>query len=236
MSASPTRSSSDVALEVDGEAVRPHRLLGRARLEPGHVDAAGGELLEQLEQAAGVVVALEEHDGRLVGAGALTKRVTAAPHVADVVGEDPEAVEACRGGGAHGGVVGLGAGLEPLGGRGRRLPRTYVARGEVARHPAADLGPGMRVGADGPDVVQAETSPPGAPVMTDTSSPVTTSGSPLARASSVAETPPSTEFSMGTIAPSLAPARRAARAASTDPKASRRAPPRREPRRRGPST
>ena len=58
-----------VALEVDREAVGAHRLLGRARLEPGHVDAAGGELLEQGEQATGVVVALEQHHGRLVGAG-----------------------------------------------------------------------------------------------------------------------------------------------------------------------
>ena len=47
---------------------------------------------------------------------------------------------------------------------------------------------------------------------------MTTSGSPLASASSVALTPPSTEFSMGTIAASMSPARRAPRAASTEPK------------------
>ena len=48
-------------------------------------------------------------------------------------------------------------------------------------------------------------------------SPTTTSGSPLASASSVALTPPSTEFSIGTMAASTSPARRAASAASTDP-------------------
>ena len=49
-------------------------------------------------------------------------------------------------------------------------------------------------------------------------SPVTTSGSPLASASRVALTPPSTEFSMGTMAASMSPERSAPRAASTDPK------------------
>ena len=52
-------------------------------------------------------------------------------------------------------------------------------------------------------------------------SPVTTSGSPLARASRVADTPPSTEFSIGTMAPSISPARSAVRAASTEPYAVR---------------
>jgi hypothetical protein len=58
-------------------------------------------------------------------------------------------------------------------------------------------------------------------VMGTSTSPTTTSGSPLARASSVAETPPSTEFSIGTMAASMAPERRAVSAASTDPNVTR---------------
>ena len=57
--------------------------------------------------------------------------------------------------------------------------------------------------------------------MGTSTSPTTTSGSPLASASRVAETPPSTEFSIGTIAASMSPARRAVRAASTEPKVRR---------------
>ena len=53
--------------------------------------------------------------------------------------------------------------------------------------------------------------------MGTSTSPMTTSGSPLASASRVAHTPPSTEFSMGTIAASISPERRAPRAASTEP-------------------
>ena len=45
----------------------PHRVLRRTRLQPGHVDPARGELLEQLEQPTTVVVTLVEHDSRLVG-------------------------------------------------------------------------------------------------------------------------------------------------------------------------
>jgi hypothetical protein len=46
---------------------------------------------------------------------------------------------------------------------------------------------------------------------------MTTRGSPVASASRVAETPPSTEFSMGTMAASISVARRASSAASTLP-------------------
>ena len=147
-----------VALEVDREAVRAHRLLGRARLEPGHVDAAGGELLEQREQAAGVVVALEQHHRRLVGAGRLRQRTGAGDeheaghgrlHVADAVGEHLEPVQSRRGGGAHRGLVGLRALLEALGGgRGRQRGHVHGIR-QVLAHPAAHLGPRVRVGADG---------------------------------------------------------------------------------------
>jgi hypothetical protein len=48
-----------------------------------------------------------------------------------------------------------------------------------------------------------------------TCSPTTSSGSPWASAPSVALTPPSTEFSIGTIAASTSPARTASSAAST---------------------
>ena len=46
-------------------------------------------------------------------------------------------------------------------------------------------------------------------VIGTSTSPMTTSGSPVASESRVAETPPSTEFSIGTIAASMSPARRA---------------------------
>ena len=54
-------------------------------------------------------------------------------------------------------------------------------------------------------------------VIGTSTSPMTTSGSPVASESRVAETPPSTEFSIGTIAASMSPARRADSAASTEP-------------------
>src|SRR5665647_716683 len=50
----------DVSLAVDGEAVVTEPATVGPRLDPGQVDAAGGELLEQLEQASRVVLALEE--------------------------------------------------------------------------------------------------------------------------------------------------------------------------------
>ena len=45
---------------------------------------------------------------------------------------------------------------------------------------------------------------------------MTTSGSPVARLSRVAVTPPSTEFSMGTMPASMSPARTAASVESTE--------------------
>ena len=72
----------DVALAVDEEAVVAEALLGRPRLELGEVDRARRELLEDPEQRARAVRALEAHDRRLVVAGrAGTPRPTSTKRV-----------------------------------------------------------------------------------------------------------------------------------------------------------
>ena len=44
---------ADVPLDVDGEAVAAQGVAGRARLDAGEVDAAGRELLQQLDSDRG---------------------------------------------------------------------------------------------------------------------------------------------------------------------------------------
>lgn len=175
-----------------------------------------------------MVVALEEHDGRLVGAGGLGQRARArdedeARHgrcvVADVLGEDLEPLVAGRDGRADAGVEHDVARLpQRRGARGRRQGGDVLGLGQVPAHPTAHLGPCVRVGADGADLGERH---PGrahrTKVIGTSTSPMTTSGSPVARESRVAETPPSTEFSIGTIAASMSPARSAESAASTEP-------------------
>ena len=89
-----------------------------------------------------MVVALEQHDRGLVGAGRLGQRAGPGDehepghrrlHVADAVGEHLQPVQPCGGRGAHRGVVGLRALLETL----RRRPRstasgTYTASGRCS--------------------------------------------------------------------------------------------------------
>ena len=60
---------AEVALEVDDEAVVAEALLGGPGLELGEVDGPGRELLEDGEQRARAVGALEHDDRRLVVAG-----------------------------------------------------------------------------------------------------------------------------------------------------------------------
>ena len=92
----------DVALDVDGEVVVAERLLGRARLDAREVDAAHGELREDLEQCARVVLAHEQEQRGLVGArrsgeyAGPRHQHEARPRlvvVADVVDEHLEAVD-----------------------------------------------------------------------------------------------------------------------------------------------
>ena len=64
----------DVAVGVDDEAVAAERVADRPRLEQREVDAAGGELLEHLEQGAGVVVGQLDDERGLVGAGRRGRR------------------------------------------------------------------------------------------------------------------------------------------------------------------
>src|SRR5664280_2241023 len=56
----------DVALAVDREAIVPEPTPVGARLDPGQVDATGGELLKEFKQATGVILMLEQHDRGLV--------------------------------------------------------------------------------------------------------------------------------------------------------------------------
>ena len=87
----------EVAFEVDEEAVVAEVALRRARLELGDVDGARRELLQDREQRARAVLALEAHDRRLVVAG---RRGNAVAHdheaglvlgvVLDLAGQDLE--------------------------------------------------------------------------------------------------------------------------------------------------
>jgi len=55
----PDAGVTQVAFGVYREAVPAQRRSGRARLDPGQVDSAQGELVKELHQGAGVVVADE---------------------------------------------------------------------------------------------------------------------------------------------------------------------------------
>ncbi len=64
----------DVPLRVDRERVPAEQVTDRAGLDPREVHPARGELLEHLEQGAGVVARQVHDEGRLVGAGRLRDR------------------------------------------------------------------------------------------------------------------------------------------------------------------
>ena len=92
-----------------------------------------------------------------------------------------------------------------------------LGRRAVLTQPAAALRRGVRVRGDDADVAERRARPASSANRTgSTTSRTTCSGSPCASSSSVVATDPSTEFSIGTIAPSASPARTASSAAGTD--------------------
>ncbi len=163
----------EVALGVDGEAVVAHGLTRRAGLEPGHVDAAGGELLEQLEQAAGAVDLLVQDDRCLVAAGARRDLAGSGHHdepsdrggdVADVLGERRQAVGRGSDRRADAGLVehlARRAGVQFRGGRGGGQGLHEAGGRAVGADPTTDLGPGVGVGANRVNVAQGGPRPGG---------------------------------------------------------------------------
>ncbi len=149
----------EVAFEVDEEAVVAEVALGGPRLELGDVDRARRELLQDREQRARAVLALEAHDRRLVVTG---RRGHAVAHdheaglvlgvVLDLAGQDLEAGVGRALAGAdrrHALLARLGHLLGRLGG-GVGGDRDRV--GEVLRHPHAGLAERVGVRHDGRDV------------------------------------------------------------------------------------
>ena len=91
----------DVPVGVDDEPVPAERVADRTRRQQREVDAARGELLEHLEQGAGVVVGQLGDERGLVGAGRRGRRDRAGDEhepgdrvrvVADLLGEQVEVV------------------------------------------------------------------------------------------------------------------------------------------------
>ena len=105
----------DVSVEVHHEAVVAEAtVLGGPRDQVRQVDPAGRELLEDRDQAAGLVGALVDHERRLVVTGARRDSLfrhedetgLVAGVITDVLGEDLETVERGRDSGRDGGERG----------------------------------------------------------------------------------------------------------------------------------
>ena len=152
----------EMALEVDEEAVVAEVALGRARLELGDVDGPGRELLEDREQRAGAILALEAHDRGLVVPGG---RGDAVAHdhepglvlrvVLDLAGEDLEAGVGRSLAGADRRHA-LLARLRHLAGRlGGGVGGDRGRVGQVLRHPHPGLAERVRVRDHGGDVGRA---------------------------------------------------------------------------------
>ena len=149
----------EMALEVDEEAVVAEVALGRPRLELGDVDGPGRELLEDGEQRAGAVLALEAHDRGLVVPGG-SRDAVAHDHepglvlgvVLDLAGEDLEALVRRSLAGADRRHA-LLARLRHLAGRlGGGVGGDRGGVGQVLRHPHPGLAERVRVGDHGGDV------------------------------------------------------------------------------------
>ena len=216
----------DVTFAVDEEAVVAESLLGRARLELGEVHVAGRELLEDAEQRARAVLALEAHDRRLVVTGGRGHAATHEHEAGLVLGMVLDV------GGEH---------LEPVEIGGQRV----ADRGEVAALRPGDLASGVRGGVRGPGLggrraswraspgtarsragndttvrTSARATPGGAHRLSDTGRSISrwiSSSLSKASVSSVTDTEPSIMFSIGTTPPSASPRSTAAITSGTDP-------------------
>ena len=207
-----------------GEVVVAEPVPGRARLDPGQVDPAHRELGEDLQQRAGVVVVDVGHQRGLVRPGRQRRRARPADQ------HEP---------GHRAGVVPMPSASTSPGSARRPSARTSPRR--TARLPSATAAAAAAVEAARPSrpaagarPASAGTAParagasrrcgpargypgPGQQREADRQQHLaqTISGSPLASSSRVAGTPPSTEFSIGTIAAPACPRRTASSAAPT---------------------
>ncbi len=143
------------ALAVDGEAVAAHPVLGGAGLDAREVHRPGGELGEDLEQRAGVVLPQVGDERGAVVAGRRRRRDGPGEQdeagdrtgvVGDVVRERVQAVQLARDRWGDGGVeAASGDRLRPA--RGRADERDLRA-GQVRPEPAPGLRLGVRVRGD----------------------------------------------------------------------------------------
>ena len=156
-----------MAIEVNDEAVATESVADGARLEQAHVHPAGAELLEHLDEAAGVVIGQLGDDARLVGAGRLGQTAASTDQhetghrtgvVTDVLGQYDYIVvrrDAGRGNRGIGEVV-----LEQRGRSGdiRRCRNVAVTR-QVRVEPQVGLPIGDRVCVDDLDIRQCGSGP-----------------------------------------------------------------------------
>ena len=141
----------DMPFEVDEEPVLAEVVAGRPRVQPGQVDAAGGQLGQQLGQRAGAVGG-GGHDGRPVGAGRRRQLARRADQqeprcgvgdIGDLGGDDLQRVVLDRDRGADGGVEVAFEDTDRGSGGGRRRDR--LRAGQVRLQPLADLRERVRM-------------------------------------------------------------------------------------------